>query len=327
MAKVRWGILSTADIGMSRVIPAIQRAHNCEVVAIASRDASVAADAAAKLNLPAAYGSYEDLLSADDVDAVYVPLPNDLHAEWVMKAASAGKHVLCEKPLALFSTQAEQMAAACHDADVKFQEAMMYRHQPAWVEAVRLVKNGTIGDLVAVQSWFSIYNDDPNNIRNRAENGGGAVMDLGCYPISVARMLFAAEPVHVESVVRRDPETTVDIVTSALLEFPNGGQSTFTCSLRAHDEQWVHIVGTTGRIEFEVPFNPRPDRETSILVVTSDGPSGSTVSETIAFPPSNQYTIQAELFAQAVLDGTSVPVPISDAIANLRVVETILGST
>lgn len=326
MSSVRWGILSTADIGMGRVIPAIQRADNCEVVAIASRDTARAAAAAEELAIPASYGTYEELLEAGNVDAVYIPLPNDMHAEWVIRAASAGKHVLCEKPLALSVAQAERMADACHDAGVKFQEAMMYRNHPMWVVAVRLVRTGRIGDLVAVQSWFSIHNDDPRNIRNRAENGGGAVMDLGCYNISVARLLFGAEPERVESVVRRDPETAVDVVSSVLLEFPDGGQSTFTCSLRAHAEQWVQIVGTAGRIELAVPFNPQPDGETSIRVATSARSSEASVTETIVFPPVNQYTIQAELFAKAVLDNTPVPVPISDAIANLRVVEAILST-
>jgi len=324
MARVRWGILSTANIGMTRVTPAIQRAHNCQVVAIASRDEDRAATAAAQLGIPVGYGSYEDLLDADDVDAVYIPLPNDLHAEWTIKAAAAGKHVLCEKPLALNASQAEEMAVACEAAGVKLAEAFMYRHHPTWVEAVRLVRDGSIGDLVAVQSWFSYYNDDPGNIRNRPENGGGAIMDIGCYNINLSRMLFDAEPTSIAASVRRDPVMGIDTLSSAVLEFPGGGQATFTCSTRAENYQRVHIVGTRGRIDIEIPFNMPPDRETRIFVSAGGDPPVPPSTKTHVFAPADAYTIQAHLFAQAILDDHDVAVPVSDAIANMRVIETIL---
>lgn len=327
MSRVRWGILSTADIGMSRVTPAIQLAGNCEVVAIASRDEARAAAAAADLEIAVAYRSYEDLLDAEDIDAVYIPLPNDLHAEWVIKAASAGKHILCEKPLAMSVAQATDMDLACQNAGVKLQEAFMYRHHPQWVKVVRLLKEGRIGDLVAVQSWFSFYNDDPTDIRNRPENGGGAIMDIGCYNINVARMLFGDEPVRIESVIHRDAEMGIDTVSSAVLGFVGGGQSTFTCSTRADDDQWVHIVGTAGRIDIEVPFNPSPNRETRIHVTAGGDPVRENPAETIVFPAVDQYTVQAELFAQAVLDDTPVPFPVSDAIANLRVIGAIVATS
>ena len=325
MTAVRWGILSTADIGMSKVTPAIQQAANGEVVAIASRSADRAKDAAAQLGIPGSFGSYEELLEADDVDAVYIPLPNDLHAEWTIKAAAAGKHVLCEKPLAMSAVQAEEMAAACTEAGVKLEEAFMYRHHPSWVEAVRLVGSGAVGQLQAVQSWFSYFNDDPDNIRNRVENGGGALMDIGCYCINSARMLFGSEPSRIEASVRRDPDMGVDIVTSAVLEFPGGGQSTFTCSTRAEPDQRVHIVGTEGRIDIEIPFNIPPDRETRIFLTKGGDPPADPATETITFPVADQYTIQAELFAQAVLDDTPVPVPIEDAVANMRVIDSVLA--
>jgi predicted dehydrogenase len=326
MGTVRWGILSTADIGMQKVTPAIQRATNSDVVAIASRDPEQAAVAAQRLGIPASYGSYEELLAANDVDAVYIPLPNDLHAEWTMKAAAAGKHVLCEKPLALSSAQATEMARACDAAGVKLAEAFMYRHHPSWVEARRLLSDGAIGDLQAVQSWFSYYNDDPTNIRNRMENGGGAIMDVGCYTINLSRMLFGTEPARIAASVRRDPIMGIDIVSSAVLEFPDGGQATFTCSTRAEDYQRVHIVGTAGRIEIEIPFNIPPDRETRIFVSAGGEPPVSPATETLVFAAEDPYTIQASLFAQAVLDDTPVAVPVSDAIANMKVIETILAT-
>ena len=320
MSTVRWGILSTADIGMVKVTPAIQRADNCEVVAIASRNADRAASAAAQLGIPTTYGSYEELLAADDIDAVYIPLPNDLHAEWTINAAAAGKHILCEKPLGMTAAEARSMAAACENAGVKLAEAFMYRHHPSWVEARRLVDDGAIGSLQAVQSWFSYFNDDSANIRNRMENGGGAIMDIGCYNINLSRMLFGSEPDRIEASVRRDPEMGIDIVSSAVLEFAGGGQSTFTCSTRAEDYQRVHIMGSTGRIEIEIPFNIPPDRETRIFLTRN----GET--ETITFAPADQYTIQAELFATAILDDTPVAVGVDDAIANMEVIETILGT-
>lgn len=326
MAKVRWGILSTADIGMTKVIPAIQRAETSEVVAIASRDRDRAAVAAAQLGIPTAYGTYEELLVADDVDAVYIPLPNDLHAEWTVKAAAAGKHILTEKPLALTAAQAERMARACEEAGVKLAEAFMYRHHPTWVEAVQLVRRGAIGDLQSVQSWFSYYNDDPESICNRRENGGGAIMDLGCYSINLSRMLFAAEPIRVEASLRRDPMMEIDIMSSAILVFPGGGQATFTCSTRAEDYQRVHIFGSTGRIEIEIPFNIPPDLETRIFVTAGGEPPVAPATETLMFAAQDQYTIQADLFARAVLDDMPVPVPVSDAIANMRVIEAILSA-
>ena len=324
MSRLRWGILSTADIGMAKVIPAIQRAEGCEVVAIASRTLERAAAAAARLGIPRAHGSYQELLADDEVDAVYIPLPNDGHAEWTIKAAAAGKHVLCEKPLALSSTQAGEMARACASAGVKLAEAFMYRHHPSWVETVRLVKEGAIGRLQAVQSFFSYYNDDPANIRNRVEHGGGAIMDIGCYCINLSRMLFAAEPTRIEAVVRRDPEMGVDIVSSVVLEFPGGGQSSFACSIRAEPYQRVHIFGTTGRIEIEIPFNIPPDRETRVFITSGGDPPEAPATRTLTFPPADQYSIQASLFARAVLEDTPVPVPVEDAIANLKVIEAIL---
>ena len=326
MTKVRWGILSTADIGMAQVTPAIQAASNCDVVAIASRDGQRAGAAASQLGIPDSYGSYEELLAAQGLDAVYIPLPNDMHAEWVFKAAAAGKHILCEKPLAMSQREAFEMVAACESAGVKLQEAFMYRHHPSWIEAVRLVRSGAIGDLQAVQSWFSYSNDDPANIRNRMENGGGAIMDIGCYNINLSRLLFDAEPINVASVVHRDPVMGIDTLTSAVLEFPGGRQSSFTCSIRSEEYQRVHIFGADGRIDIEIPFNIPPDRETRIYLSSGGNPPVEPATETIVFPAVDQYTIQAELFANAILRDGEVAVDPSDAVANMAVIEEILGS-
>ena len=325
MAAVRLGIISTADIGVAKVIPAMQRADQVDVVAISSRTAGRAEHAASALGIEKAYDSYEALLDDDDIDAVYIPLPNDMHAEWTLKAAAAGKHILCEKPLAMSADEARTMVDGCREAGVKLQEAFMYRHHPTWVEAIRLVRSGAVGTVQAVHSFFSYFNDDPSNIRNRVENGGGALMDIGCYNINLSRLVFDAEPTQVESIVRRDPVMGIDTLTSAVLSFPGGGQSSFTCTTRGEDLQRVHIVGTAGRIEIEIPFNIPIDVETRIRVISGGDPPADPETETIVFAPADQYTIQAELFATAILEDTDVVVSPDDAIANMEIIDRILA--
>jgi len=318
---VRWGILSTANIGVRKVIPATQKAERCEVVAIASRDAERATRAAEKLAIPNAHGSYEALLADPDVDAVYIPLPNHEHAAWTIAAARAGKHVLCEKPLAMTVAEGEEMVRACAAEGVLLMEAFMYRLHPSW-EAVReLVASGRIGRLRAIQSWFSYFNDDPANIRNVPEFGGGALYDIGCYCINLSRMLFEREPSGIEASVTRDA-TGTDVLTSAILAFDEH-VATFTCSTRAEPDQRVHVYGTEGRISVGIPFNIPPDRLTEIVLTSGGDPPVHPSSETITFPTADPYTVQAERFAEAVLDGRPVPIPPEDAIGNLRVIEAV----
>ena len=318
---VRWGILSTANIGVRKVIPATQKAERCEVVAIASRDGERAARTAAELGIPRAHEGYEALLSDPDVDAVYIPLPNSEHAAWTIAAARAGKHVLCEKPLAMTAAEAEEMVRACANEGVLLMEAFMYRLHPSW-EAVRdLVASGRIGRVRAVQSWFSYFNDDPGNIRNVPELGGGALYDIGCYCINLSRMLFGGEPTGIEASVTRDA-TGTDVLTSAILAFDDD-VAAFTCSTRAEPDQRVHIYGTEGRISIGIPFNIPPDRPAEITVTAGGDPPVSPDSETLTFAAADEYTIQAERFANAVLDGRPLPIPPEDAIGNLRVIDAI----
>jgi predicted dehydrogenase len=322
---LRWGVLSTAKIGIGKVIPATAAAARCEVVAIASRDLGRAQAAASELGIARAYGSYEDLLADPDVDAVYNPLPNHLHAEWTIAAARAGKHVLCEKPLATTTGDAERMIGACEAEGVLLMEAFMYRLHPTW-EAVRAsVASGRIGELRVVQSWFSYFNDDPGDIRNIVEAGGGALYDIGCYCVNLSRMLFGAEPERVRGSVTRDPIMGIDVLTSAILDFDDG-MATFTCSTRAEPDQRVHIYGTEGRISVEIPFNIPPDRPTRVSVTAGGDPPVRPDTEVLTFDPANEYTIQAERFAAAVLDGDPVPIPPSDAVGNLRVIEELFRS-
>jgi predicted dehydrogenase len=325
MTELRWGILSTASIARTKVIPGIQKADRCRIVAIASRDLGQAQEAAAAAGIPAAHGSYEALLADPEVDAVYIPLPNHLHAEWSIAAVRAGKHVLCEKPLALTSADAERMIAAAESARVLLMEAFMYRLHPSWVAVRQLVASGRIGRLVAVQSWFSYFNDDPSNIRNIRDYGGGALFDIGCYSVDLSRLLFEGEPRRVLASVLRDPKSGVDVLTSGLLEFP-GGLSAFTCSIRAEDDQRVHIYGTAGRIAIEIPFNIPPDRPTHVFVTSGGDPPVNPATERLTFETADPYTVEAAHFAAAVLDGGPVPVPPVDAVANLRVIERLFAA-
>jgi predicted dehydrogenase len=317
---LRWGIVSTADIGMRKVIPAMRTAARCEVVAIASRGRDRADRAAAELGITRAHGSYDGLLADPEVDAVYIPLPNSLHAEWTIAAARAGRHVLCEKPLATTAADAERMTDACDAAGVLLMEAFMYRLHPTW-EAVReLVSSGRIGRLTAVQSWFSYFNDDPEDIRNRLDAGGGALFDIGCYCVNLSRMLFEAEPVRIQGSVTRDPEMGIDVLTSGILDFPSG-VATFTCTTRAEPDQRVHVYGTEGRISIGIPFNIPPDAPTHVSISAGGDPPVRPDTEVLEFGPADPYRVQAERFATAVLDGSPVPIPPSDAVANLRVIE------
>ena len=322
MSRLRFGILSTADIARKKVVPGMRTADRVEVVAIASRDAATAERVAAELAIPRAHGSYEALLADPEVDAVYIPLPNHLHLEWTLAAAAAGKHVLCEKPLALTADDAQRMADACQAAGVRLMEAFMYRLHPTWVAVRELVASGRIGRLQAVQSWFSYFNDDASNIRNVLDYGGGALMDIGCYSVNLSRMLFGGEPTRVQAALRRDEATGVDVLTSALLEF-EGGHATFTCAIRTESDQRVEIYGTDGRISIGIPFNIPPDRPTIVSVVHGGEPPVAPAAEIMTFETADPYGAEAERFAEAILDGRPTPTPPSDAVANMRVIEEI----
>ncbi|WP_435016944.1 Gfo/Idh/MocA family protein [Tundrisphaera sp. TA3] len=324
MKKIRWGILSTAKIGVAKVIPAMQKGELTEVVAIASRGIDRAREAATSLGIPRAYGSYEELLADPEVDAIYNPLPNDLHVPWSIKALEAGRHVLCEKPIGLTSRQGRELAeAGARHPGLRLMEAFMYRHHPQWVRAKEMVDSGRIGPLKTIQTFFSFFSDDPSNIRHDLAKGGGALMDVGCYAISLSRWLFDAEPDRVIAHVQTDPAFgNVDRTSSAVLDFAGRGTASFTCSMAVAPLQVVHVVGTKGRIELsEIPFNAPPDRPCALRVQVGDGPV-----ERIEVPACDQYTIQGDLFARSILEDAPVPTPIEDAIRNMEVIEAILAS-
>jgi predicted dehydrogenase len=322
---VRWGVLGCADIARRKVIPAMGTSTLSRVDAIASRSLDTAAAVAGELGIPRPYGSYDELLADPEIEAVYIPLPNHLHPEWTERAAAAGKHVLCEKPLAMTATEARAMIAACDAAGVKLMEAFMYRLHPLWARVRGLVADGAIGEVLAIQSFYSYRNLDPLDIRNTPGAGGGALYDIGCYPVNVARMMFGSEPTDVSASIRRDPRFGTDVVTSVILDF-EGAHATFTCSTQAEDAQRVDIVGTDGRLVVEIPFNIPPDFPTRILHVAGGDPPASPRTEVIEIPVADQYAVQADLFSHAIRHDEAVPTHPEDAVANLVVIERIFAA-
>jgi predicted dehydrogenase len=325
MAKIRWGVMGVAGIAVRKVIPAMQMADHAEVTAIASRDLSRAQTAARDLGIAKAYGSYDEMLADPDIDAIYNPLPNHLHVPWSIRAAEAGKHVLCEKPIGLNVADARKLIEARDRTGVKIGEAFMIVTHPQWLRVMEQVRKGAIGDLRAMQTVFSYTNKNPANIRNMADIGGGGLMDIGCYGIKGSRMIFNTEPKRVIGLIDRDPEFHTDRLTSAMLDFENG-QSVFTCSTQLVPYQIVQVFGTKGRIEMEIPFNAIPGE--AMRIRTDDGSKlGGASAHEVAAPPCDQYTLQADEFSLAIRgERNDVPVTLEDAARNMAVIDAILRS-
>ncbi len=322
--KLRFGVLSTANIGLKKVIPAMQQGERTAVTAIASRNLAKAREAANTLGIATAYGSYEELLADPNIDAIYNPLPNPLHVPWSAKAAEAGKHVLCEKPLSMTVAEAKTLLGVRDRTGVKIGEAFMIRSAPQWLRLRQLLDEGRIGELRAVNAHFSYFNVNPENIRNRVEAGGGGVYDIGCYCIQSARFGFGQEPTRVVATLDRDPQMGTDRLASAILEFPSG-HAIFTCSTQLISYQRAHFFGTRGRIELEIPYNAPSDRPTRLFIDSTGDLAFSGIS-TETFPTVDQYTLQGDAFAKAVLENTEVPVPLEEAIGNMAVIDAVFRS-
>ena len=321
---VRWGVLGVADIAVKQVIPAMQRTRSSRIVAIASRDLHKAEAAAKALGIPRAYGSYEALLADPEIEAVYNPLPNHLHVPWSIRAAEAGKHVLCEKPIARSAAEARELLAARQRTGVLIAEAFMVRTHPQWLKVRELMEAGRIGELRLVAGHFSYYRRDPADVRSRVEYGGGVMLDIACYPVTLSRWLFGAEPVEVAAVLERDPDFKVDRLVSGLLRFPSG-QASFTVAGQAVPYQRMQIFGTRGRIELEIPFNAPPERRCRVLLDDGRDLLGSGI-EAITVDAADQYGLQGTRFAEAVRGRGTVPVPLEDAIANMAVLDALFRS-
>jgi predicted dehydrogenase len=306
--KVQWGVLGVAEIAVKKVIPAMQRGEWSEVTAIASRDSKRAQQAAKQLGIPKAYGSYEELLADPEIEAIYNPLPNHLHVPWSIKAAEAGKHVLCEKPIGMTVEE----------------EAFMVRTHPQWRGVVEQIQAGKIGKVRSISGCFSYNNRDPKNIRNIREFGGGGMMDIGCYLIFTSRFIFGEEPTKVFGVIEEDPDLHTDVLASGVLYFPSG-HSVFTCSTQVVPYQKVQIFGTKGRIEVEIPFNAPPDRPCRIYIDDGADPGGRS-AEAVEYQTADQYTIQGDLFSESIREGRELPVPLEGSIKNMAIIEAVFRS-
>jgi predicted dehydrogenase len=324
MKPVVWGVLGTARIAIEKVLPAMLASPLVDVRAIASRSEGAALAAARALGIARAYGSYEALIADPEIEAVYNPLPNQLHVPLTLQAAASGKHVLCEKPFALSADEARALRDASDRVHVE--EAFMVRHHPQWQRAREIVRDGRIGRLRAVQVFFSYFNDDAANIRNRVDCGGGALYDIGCYAILAGRFLFEAEPVRAVALVDRDPSFGTDRTTSALLDFGEGRQAAFTVSTQSSRFQRVQAVGTTGRLELQIPFNA-PQGGAMRIAIDADGAldgSGITIE---TMPAADQYRLQAEAFSRRVRGLEETPAPgLADAVAQLAVIDALWRS-
>ncbi|HEY0875080.1 MAG TPA: Gfo/Idh/MocA family oxidoreductase [Vicinamibacterales bacterium] len=322
---LRFGVLGVARIAVQKVIPAMQAARRCEVVAIASRDEHKARDAAARLGIPRAYGSYDALLADPEIDAVYIPLPNHLHVPWTTRAAEAGKHVLCEKPIGLNAAEARTLLDVRDRTGVRIQEAFMIRTHPQWQRAKALVDAGELGEVRAMAGFFSYFNEDPSNVRNVAEWGGGGLLDIGCYLVNTARFIFDAAPLRVAGTLDIDPRFGIDRLGSLILDF-GGRHASGTFSTQLQYYQRMQIVGTRARLEIEIPFNAPPDRPCR-MTFDRTGDVRGTGLEVIEVDVCNQFTRQAEEFAVAVLDNRPQPAPLEDAVANMACIDALLKSS
>jgi predicted dehydrogenase len=309
---VRWGVLGAAQIALLKVIPAMQRGSSTKILAIASRDIQTARAAAARLDIPRAYGSYEELLADRDIEAIYNPLPNHLHVPWSIRAAEAGKHVLCEKPVSMDAAECLTLIAARDRTRVRIGEAFMVHTHPQWIRARSLVRSGAIGKLQTMSTVFSYFNRDPQNVRNIAEYGGGGLLDIGCYAVHTSRFIFGEESVRVSGVLEYDPDFHVDRLASGFLEFPSG-HAVFTCGTQIVPYQRTLIFGAAGSIEIEIPFNAPPDRPCRLFV-------NDQLEE---IPTCDQYTIQGDAFSRAIRENQEVPVPLEDSLANMRVLDAL----
>ena len=320
MKPVKWGIISTANIGVAKVIPGMLKSKELEVIAISSRNLKTARKWAMELGIPKSYGSYEEMLADPEIEAVYNPLPNHLHVPLTMAAARAGKHVLCEKPIAITAKEAAQLKKA--PKGIHIAEAFMVRHAAQWIEVKARVKKGEIGEVRAIQVFFTYFNRDPKNVRNMAGIGGGGLLDIGCYPITISRYIFNDEPKRVTATFDRDPKFKTDRTAGGLADFGGGRHLSFTISTQTAPYQRAHIAGTKGRIEIEIPFNAPPDKPNRYFVQGMEMNQGSWVE----LPISDQYQLQAEAFGRVIRKKQKLAWGVDDAIQNMRIIDAFFRS-
>ncbi|MCF6222481.1 MAG: Gfo/Idh/MocA family oxidoreductase [Flavobacteriaceae bacterium] len=318
--RIKWGVLGTASIAVKHVIPAMLKSKYCEIIGIASRNIKKAKKVAKQFDIPKYYDDYQKLLDDEGIEVVYIPLPNHLHVTWAIKALKSGKHVLVEKPIGLSSLDAQKLLeVSIKHPNLKIMEAFMYKYHPQWVKVKEMINKGAIGDLKTIQSSFSFFENNENSIVNKREFGGGSLMDIGCYPISLSRFLFDAEPKSVMAQIKYDTKFKVDILSSVILDFDHGSSSFFSAT-QLFENQEVHIFGTKGSIKFEIPFNPPPNKSVKIWLI-KDG-----VKKEYEFEGCDQYTLQADNFSLAILEDHKVSTDLKDAVNNMIIIEKIIES-
>jgi predicted dehydrogenase len=322
--KVKWGVLGIASIATRKVIPGMQKGALSDITAIASRDLTRAQAAARELNIPKAYGSYKELLADAEIEAIYNPLPNHLHVPWSIRAAEAGKHVLCEKPIGLNAAEVVELMRVRDRASIKIGEAFMVKTHPQWLRVRDLIRSGKIGQLKSIITVFSYFNRDPGNVRHKPEWGGGGLLDIGSYPITLSRWLFGEEPKRVTGALELDLDFGTDRLASGVMEF-SSGHSVFSCGTQTNYFQRMEILGTSGRLAVEIPFNAPNDRPTHITIADGMAIFGGKV-ELEEIPVCDQYTIQGDAFSRSIRENSEVPVPLEDALANMKVIDAIFRS-
>ncbi len=316
---VRWGVLSTANIGRAAVNPAIQASANGRLVAVASRDAERARAFARDAGIPRHHGSYEALLDDDEVDAVYIPLPNALHREWVVRAARRGKHVLCEKPLALDARECREMGAAAEEAGVLLMEAFMYRFHPRTQRLLSRVRGGDLGAVRSIRSTFTFRLTRPDNIRLDPDLGGGALMDVGCYCVNASRTVAGAEPVEAQAFANWT-DRGVDGELTGTLRFESGLVAHFDCALTLERREVLEVAGTDATLLVPSAFLPGA---ADVPLHELHGRGGESV-ETV--PGADEYRLMVEHFADAVLRGTPLLYGPDEAERNMRSIEALYRS-
>jgi predicted dehydrogenase len=330
---VAWGVLGASHFAQMAAIPAMKQASLVSLLAVASRSLDRAKEAAKSTGASRAYGSYEELLADPEIEAVYNPLPNHLHVPWSVKAARAGKHVLCEKPLALSTAETAELVKAQRESGKLVAEAYMVRYHPQWRLVREVVESGRIGKVRAVQTAFSYRNEDLGNIRNQRETGGGALYDIGGYAINTARLVFGSEPTRVAAACDRDPRSGCDVLTSAILDFGTG-QASFVVGTQHVGYQRVHVFGTDGHLEVEIPFNAPSDRPCRVFVDNGlvDAPDFTVkkvpeeVRELLPLSAANHYTLEFQSFSEAIRQGTQIENDLESAVLNMRVVDAVFRS-
>ena len=323
--KVKWGILGAASIAQRRVLPAMRDCQHAEVVAVASRSLDKARSMASQFAIPKAYGAYEDLLGDPEVEAIYNPLPNHLHVAWSVRAARGGKHVLCEKPLSRTVAEVRPLLEARDEYNVKIGEAFMVRNHPQWQEARKRAQSGALGEVRAIQVFFSYHLVDPANVRNQPDIGEGGLLDIGCYPVVVARDIFGAEPLRAIALIDHDPNFKIDRMTTGIVDFGQGRRLDFTVSTQSVDHQRVDIVGSKGRLEVPIPFNA-PQGKATRLYLDKGQKLGGAAAKSISLRPADQYRLQGEAFSRAVRGIEPLAYGIEDSIRQMRVLDALFRS-